>query len=85
MKLKDEFITQDSDGEQIMVAAGGSAFQGLVRSNSTAAFIINCLKEETTKEAIIEKMTEFYDAPEEVIAADVANVLEQLKTIGAWE
>ena len=48
MKLKANFITQEMDGEQIMVAAGGG-FAGMVRSNATAAFIVDCLKNETTR------------------------------------
>ena len=38
MKLKDTFVTQEMDGEQVMVEAGGG-FAGMVRSNQTAAFI----------------------------------------------
>ena len=47
MKLKNEFITHETDGEQIMVSAGTS-FNGIVKSNKTAAFIVNCLKTDTT-------------------------------------
>ena len=46
MKLKDEFITYETDGEQIMVAAGTDSFSGLVRSNETAGFIVECLKKQ---------------------------------------
>ena len=52
MKLKDDFITQDIDDTQFLVPIGAEAFQGLVRSNKTAAFIVDCLKEETTPEDI---------------------------------
>ena len=45
MKLKDTFVTQEMDGEQVMVEAGGG-FAGMVRSNQTAAFIIDQLKTE---------------------------------------
>ena len=38
MKLKDTFVTQEMDGEQVMVEAGGG-FAGMVRSNATAAFM----------------------------------------------
>ena len=55
MKLKDTFVTQEMDGEQVMVEAGGG-FAGMVRSNQTAAFIIDQLKTETTKEAILDAM-----------------------------
>ena len=83
MKLKKEFITHECDGEQIMVSGNTSVFSGMVRSNSTAAFIVDCLKEETTKEKIVDAMEERYDAPREVIDADVGKIIEQLKAIGA--
>ena len=51
MKLKSNFITHTSGDEQLMISAGGD-FNGMVRSNKTAAFIIDMLKEETTKEKI---------------------------------
>ena len=68
MKLKEGFITHETDGEQIMVATGNVNFAGLVRSNKTAAFIVDSLKEDTTKTAIVEAMAEKYDAPEEVLS-----------------
>ena len=54
-----------------------------MRSNETAAFIVNCLKKETTEEAIVEAMLEQYDAPRETVARDVHRVVEQLRQIGA--
>ncbi len=83
MKLKEGFITHDTGDEQIMVAAGADTFSGLVRSNRTAAFIVNCLKQDTTEEAIVSAMCEHYDAPQEVIAADVRRILDELRSIGA--
>ena len=84
MKLKANFITQEMDGEQIMVAAGGG-FAGMVRSNATAAFIVDCLKNETTLEAILDAMEQKYDAPREVMAADVDMVIGNLRKIGALD
>ena len=43
MRLKDTFITHDSDQEQVLIDVT-SSFAGLVRSNRTAAFIVECLK-----------------------------------------
>jgi hypothetical protein len=83
MKLKKGFITHETDGEHITVSAGASSFNGLIRSNSTAGLIINCLADETTEDAIVEKMLEKYDAPREVIAADVKKVIANLRGIGA--
>ena len=84
MKLKDTFVTQEMDGEQVMVEADGG-FAGMVRSNATAAFIIDQLKTETTKEAILDAMCKKYDAPRAVMAEDVDMVLGNLKKIGALD
>ena len=84
MKLKDTYITHDSDGEQILLDTS-SSFAGLIRSNKTAAFIVECLKEETTKEKIVEAMFEKYDAPKDVLAKDVSDVIEKLRKVGALE
>lgn len=84
MKLKENFITQEMDGEQIMVAAGGG-FAGMVRSNATAAFIVDCLKTGTTREAILDAMEKKYDAPRKVMADDVDMVITNLRKIGALD
>ena len=84
MKLKDTYITHDSDGEQILLDTS-SAFAGLIRNNKTAAFIVECLKEETTEEKIAEVMFEKYDAPKDVLAKDVSDVIEKLRKVGALD
>lgn len=84
MKLKDNYITHDSDGEQILLDTS-SSFAGLIRNNKTAAFIVECLKEETTKEKIVEAMFEKYDAPKDVLAKDVSDVIEKLRKVGALD
>ena len=84
MKLKNTFVTQEMDGEQVMVEADGG-FAGMVRSNATAAFIIDQLKTETTKEAILDAMCKKYEAPRAVMAEDVDMVLGNLKKIGALD
>lgn len=83
MRLKEGFITHESNGEHITVTGGNTAFNGMVRSNKTAGFIVECLKNDVTKEEIITKMLEKYDASEEQIAKDVEKILEKLRAIGA--
>ena len=85
MKLKSDFITQTIDNTQFLVPIGGESFQGIVRSNKTAAFIVDCLKEETTEEAIIDAMCKKYDAPRNVITADVREILNTLRRINALD
>ena len=85
MKLKDIFITQQMGDKQIMVSAENSVFAGLARSNRTAAFIVDCLKKETTRDGIVDAMFEKYDAPREVLARDVDAILAKLRSIGALD
>ena len=85
MKLNDAFITQTIDDTQFLVPLGGEAFSGIVRSNRTAAFIVDCLKEETDETAIVDAMCAKFDAPRETIAADVKTILSTLRSIGALE
>lgn len=84
MKLKDTYITHDSDGEQILLDTS-SSFAGLIRNNKTAAFIVECLKEDTTQEKIVEAMFEKYDAPKDVLAKDVSEVIGKLRKVGALD
>lgn len=82
MKLGKTFITHTSGNEQLMISAGGD-FSGMVRSNATAARIIDLLKTETTREQIIESMLEEYDVERAVLESDVDKVLASLRSIGA--
>ena len=87
MKLKQGFITHTIQDTQIMVAVGDMAgrFHGLVRSNETAAFIVDALKEETTEEAIVEKLLAEYDVDRASARRDVRAILRKLDSIGAIE
>ena len=60
-----------------------SELSDIVRSNKTATFIVDCLKEETTEGAIVDKMCAKYDADRETIAADVKKILDTLRGINA--
>ena len=83
MRLNPNFITQEIDDSLFLVPIGNEEFKGIVKNNKTAAFIINQLKEETTREAIITAICETYDAPEETLAKDVDTVINKLGEIGA--
>ena len=85
MKLKSDFITQTIEDTQFLVPVGAEAFQGIVRSNKTAAFIVDCLKEDTTEEKIVDAMCAKYDAPRAEIAADVKEIISTLRGINALE
>ena len=85
MKLKNGFVTQMIEDTLFLVPLGGEKFHGIVRGNKTAAFIMDCLKEETTAEAIVDAMCAQFAAPRETIAADVEETLSRLRGIGALD
>ena len=85
MKLRTDFITQDIDEIQFLVPVGAEACNNIIRSNKTAAFIVDCLKEETTEEEIINAMCKKYNASREDISADVEEIIDILRTINALE
>ena len=85
MRLKNDFIAKEIDGVQYLVPVGAEQFSGMLRNNKTAAFIVDCLKEETTEEAVVDAMCEKYDAPREKIAEDVKGILSILRSVGALE
>lgn len=87
MKLKNGFITYDTGDDHIMVPTGGTpgSFRGMVRCNRTAGFVVECLKEDITRDALIDRLEAKYDAPREVLAADVDHVLASLRSVGALD
>ena len=61
----------------------GAAFNGMVRSNPTAAKIIELLADSITEEELVGKMCELYDADPAIIERDVKAVVSKLREIGA--
>lgn len=87
MKLKSDLPIVEIDGESIMVLApeDDSSFRGLLRSNPTAKFIIDCLVEETDEEGVLAKLQAEYDGDEADMREDIQMVVENLRTAGALE
>ena len=83
MKLRDDFITQNIDDVQFLVPLSSKGFSGIVKSNPTAAFIVDCLKKETTVKQITEKLCAKYNVTEEKAAEDVKTIIGKLRGIGA--
>ncbi|MCI6560063.1 MAG: PqqD family protein [Oscillospiraceae bacterium] len=82
MKLKESFITHKNKDDYMMIDASGE-FAGLIHSNATTAFIVDCLRTETTREEIVRKILAKYDADEADVARDVDKIINALKSIGA--
>ena len=56
-----------------------------MRSNATAAFIVDCLKKQTTREAILEAMLDKYEVSTEKAAADLDRILDTLRSVNALD
>lgn len=82
MKLKDNFITHMSNGEQILVDVSGE-FSGLIRNNESAAMIVDCLKTETSIIEIVEQLSLEYEASNEELESAVKTVIDKLRSVGA--
>lgn len=82
MKIKESFVTHKNKDDYMMIDASGK-FAGLIHSNATTAFIVDCLRNETTREDIIAKMLDKYDATEAEVSEAVDKVIGALNSIGA--
>lgn len=84
MKLDPNFLTHVTDGEHYMISTTDTKFNGIVKNNYTAAFIVECLKSDTTESAIVDKMLlEYSNAERTVVEHDVSNIIAKLRSIDA--
>jgi hypothetical protein len=83
MKLNPKLLTHETKGEHITVSTTGTQFNGLIRSNPTAAFIIETLKTDTTESELVDKLLAKYDVDRPTAEKDVADLIGKLRSIGA--
>lgn len=87
MKLNKDIMLGNIDGKDFAIATGNlsKTFNGIINNNPTANFIFTLLQTEQTEDSIVAAMLEKYDAPEDVIRADVKEVLEIIRNAGILE
>ena len=85
MKLNKNFIVHNTDDESLLVPVGNAEFSGIVRGNKTLGTILELLKKDTTEDELNAALKGRYDAPADVIAADVKEALASLRKIGALD
>lgn len=83
MKLNNDFILHQLDGETLLVPTGAAAFNGLVQGNKSVMVILECLEHDTTEDEIVARLKERFDGSEDDMRADVRDVIAQLRSIGA--
>lgn len=87
MKISQDLFVTQIGGEYMAVPVGEAAerLHSVIRLNASAAFIIDCLRTETTEAEIVEKMLARYEAERGEIASGVEETLRQMREIGMLE
>ena len=84
MKLASGFQTVEVDGKRYLTSVV-RGFDGQIACNETASFILKKLKRRTSEKAIVKAMCREFDAPAAQIEADVRDVLQMLRQMGALQ
>lgn len=80
MKLKD-IIISEANGEFVAVEMGGS-FNGMIKLNDTAAFIAENMQEDTTVEAVVQKLMAEYEVDQDTATKSVEEVAKKFRQAG---
>ena len=84
MKLDPAFIIYSTKGEHYLVPTGGAKFKGIVKNNETAAFMVECLKTDKTKDELVQTVLDKYPGTDrKTVEGDVSDILNKLRSIGA--
>jgi hypothetical protein len=86
MKIKDGFVLRVVCGENVIIGEGLGAidFGRLLCLNETAAWLWNQAQEmgDFTIETLADKLCEEYDVPVEEARKDVAEIVEEWRSVG---
>lgn len=88
MKIKSGFVLEEVGNSYLAVAVGERAdnFAGLVRLNSTGAFLWNLMTErDISREELADKMAAAYEIDRETALRDISTFEETLKKGGILE
>lgn len=85
MKLNPEFVIQAVADSTMLVPVGDAAtkFHGVLQLNRTAAFIVECLKDDTTEDRIKETLNQRYEGTDEAFMQSIRGTVSKLRERGA--
>jgi len=83
MRLKDGVIFTKVADETIVVTVGeaAEAFRGMIKLNSTGAFIAENMLKDTTKEELVVLLRQEYEVDEETAANAVDSIVEKFASV----
>jgi hypothetical protein len=84
MRLKNRYEIMNVEDQTFAVPmeSGEGAFSGMIKLSRTAAVIFELLQDETSEEDIVEKMSLRFDAPQDILKADVQRAVSTLREKG---
>lgn len=87
MKLRYQFTVREIMGEYAVLPSGESAlaFTGMVMTNAVGATLWTALQEETTKEALVQRILEEFEVDCQTAEADVDEFVENLQKLDLLE
>ncbi len=87
MKIKEGYILKKVAGENIVIATGEArlSFNGIITFNEVGAEVFDRLDGTRTLEQIVDEIAEIYNAPREIIEADIKKLIDKMKKQGLIE
>lgn len=84
MRLKDDLMIHKISDETLVVPTGklSMEFQGIIRNNETAGFIMELLKDDRTEDELVEEVLRIYEADREAVSNDVHRLVLLLEQEG---
>lgn len=80
MKIKDGFLIRKVASQYVVMPCNNDInFNGMISLNESGAFLFNLLKENITKEDLLQAMLNEYDVSEEVALNDIEKFLKVLQ------
>lgn len=87
MKIKEGFVLHSVGDENVVVAIGKmtTKFRGMIRLNSTGAFIFRQLEKETDEKGVIDALVSEYGIDEATATDAATTFISQLKATGVLD
>lgn len=87
VKIKDGFMIRRVAGEYVVVPVGNTekTFHGMIQLNVTGAFLWEQCVKETTKEQVVQALTDKYEVERDIAQKDVERFLKRLDDAGILE
>lgn len=80
MKISEGYLLRTVAGKNIVVSIGSDVnFNGMMTLNDTGVFFWNLLKNDTTKEEMLEAVLKEYDVSSDIALQDIENFLQKLR------